>query len=238
MKHVYAFMNDIEITSLWIYVAVMFSGAAVFALWSRKRKGVPRVEYLIAFLIPVWSGLAYMSMALGQGAILVEGQIVYFARYLDWVVTTPLLLTALALTGMFHLKKKDPIIIASLVVADVVMITTGFIADLSSGGMVYTWYLIGVTAFLVILWVIWEPLRKLAKKQDHKLYKVYLIMTAYLTFFWISYPVAWLLGPSGVGVVGEVGNTLLFVILPIFSKVGFSLLDLVQLRGLRHSVQA
>lgn len=230
----YAFMNDIEVTLLWIYVGFMFSGAAVFALWSMKRKGVPRVEYLIAFLIPVWSGLAYMSMALGQGAFIIEGQLVYFARYLDWVVTTPLLLTALALTGMHQLKKKDPIIIASLVVADVIMITTGFIADVTSGAMVYTWYLVGVTAFLVILWVIWEPLRKVAKKQDQKLYKVYLTMCAYLTFFWISYPVAWLLGPSGLQVIGQVGDTLLFVILPIFSKVGFSLLDLFQLRSLRN----
>lgn len=230
----YAFMSDIEVTLLWIYVGIMFAGATVFALWSRSRRGVPRVEYLIAFLIPVWSGLAYMSLAMGQGSFLVQGQLVYFARYLDWVVTTPLLLTALALTGMHQVKKKDPIIIASLVVADVIMITTGFIADLSSGVSVYTWYLTGVTAFLVILWVIWVPLRKIAEKQDQKLYKVYLIMCGYLTFFWISYPNAWLLGPSGLQITGQAGATLLFVILPIFSKVGFSLLDLYQLRHLKH----
>lgn len=230
----YAFMSDIEVTLLWIYVGIMFAGATVFALWSRSRRGVPRVEYLIAFLIPVWSGLAYMSLAMGQGSFLVQGQLVYFARYLDWVVTTPLLLTALALTGMHQVKKKDPIIIASLVVADVIMITTGFIADLSSGVSVYTWYLTGVTAFLVILWVIWVPLRKIAEKQDQKLYKVYLIMCGYLTFFWISYPIAWLLGPSGLQITGQAGATLLFVILPIFSKVGFSLLDLYQLRHLKH----
>ncbi|MBW3112467.1 bacteriorhodopsin [Bacillus sp. MCCB 382] len=234
MKHLYAFMSDIEVTLLWIYVGVMFTGAAVFAIWSMRRKGVPRVEYFIAFLIPVWSGLAYMSMAMGQGAVLVEGQLVYFARYLDWVVTTPLLLTALALTGMHQVKKKDPIIIASLIVADVIMISSGFIADLSSGVMVYTWYLAGVTAFLVILWIIWVPLRKMSKKQDQSVYKVYLIMCGYLTFFWISYPIAWLLGPSGLEITGQSGDTLLFVILPIFSKVGFSLLDLYQLRHLKY----
>ncbi|MCA1054163.1 bacteriorhodopsin [Rossellomorea aquimaris] len=229
----YAYMNEIEVTSLWIYVVFMFSGAAVFALWSMNRKGVPKVEYLIAFFIPVWSGLAYMSMAMGQGGIVKDGGVVYFARYLDWVVTTPLLLIALALTGMHHLKKKDPIIIASLIAADVVMITTGFIADMSTGGVVFTWYLIGITAFLVILWLIWSPLRKLAKQQGEKLYKVYLMVCGYLTLFWVGYPLVWLLGPSGLGVIGQAGDTLLFVILPIFSKVGFSLLDLYQLRRLR-----
>jgi bacteriorhodopsin len=42
----------------------------------------------------------------------------------------------------------------------------------------------------------------------------------------------WIIGPSGLGLIDQNWDTLLFVILPIFSKVGFSLYDLSLLRDL------
>ncbi|MRX72121.1 lactococcin [Bacillus lacus] len=219
---------------LWFYVVVMFLGCLTFALMSRNRKGLPRVEYFIAFLIPLWSGLAYMSIAFGQGIVEFNGQTIYFARYIDWVVTTPLLLVALALTGMTEKKQKDYLLIAGLIVADVIMILTGMIADFSPDATKLTWYLFGVAAFVVILGLIWGPLRQISSTQSPESYKFFLIVASYLTFLWVSYPIAWLLGPSGIGVYGSLGDNLAFVLLPIFSKVGFSLLDLNGLRMIKQ----
>ncbi len=57
-------------------------------------------------------------------------------------------------------------------------------------------------------------------------------MATLLTALWIGYPVIWALGPSGIGLYGPVANTALFVLLPIVSKVGFSIYDLSELRRL------
>ena len=103
---------DLESTLYWIYVVVMAIGAITFIVMSRDPRGVPQYEYLIATFIPVWSGLAYLSLALDQAKIVVDGQITHYARYLDWVVTTPLLLLALALTAMHHTKKHKTLIAA------------------------------------------------------------------------------------------------------------------------------
>jgi bacteriorhodopsin len=43
-----------------------------------------------------------------------------------------------------------------------------------------------------------------------------------------------IIGPSGFGLVNQDIDTLLFCILPFFSKVGFSFLDLHGLRGLQN----
>lgn len=51
----------------WVYVAGMAIGALHFWRLSRNQKGVPQYEYLVAIFIPIWSGLAYMAMALDQG---------------------------------------------------------------------------------------------------------------------------------------------------------------------------
>ncbi len=89
----------------WLYIAGMAIGAIHFISLSKNPRGVPKYEYLIATFIPIWSGLAYLSMVLPQGnlqqgKLLVANQIAHYARYLDWIVTTPLLLLALSLLDL------------------------------------------------------------------------------------------------------------------------------------------
>lgn len=218
----------------WLYVASMAFGALYFVSLSAKPRGVPQYEYLAAIFIPVWSGLAYMAMALNQGKVGVAGQITHYARYIDWVVTTPLLLLALAWTAMQFIP-KDKILIASLIGTDIIMILSGLIADLSVGWVRYLWYGIGVVAFLVVLRIIWKPLRAKTRRQSPELSSLYNKLATYLTVLWICYPTVWILGPSGIGLFNQTIDTLLFCVLPFFSKVGFSFLDLHGLRNLNNS---
>jgi len=223
----------LQTTLLWIYVGCMAAGALIFASWMRDPRGVPWYEYVIAITIPVWSAIAYMAMALDQGTVVVQGQITYYARYADWVVTTPLLLVALGLTAMYYLPKKNWTIIGALVVADVIMILCGLIGDISRYPIRYVYFAIGTAALLVIFWITWGPLLRIADSQGPELGRVYRRVAAYLTLFWVGYPLTWILGPSGIRVLSQNVDTILFVVLPIFSKVGFSLLDLSELRKLK-----
>jgi bacteriorhodopsin len=225
----------------WLYIAGMVIGAIHFMSLSRNPRGVPKYEYLIATFIPIWSALAYLSMILPQGdleqgKIAVAGQITHFARYLDWIVTTPLLLLALSLTAMHYLSKKDWTQIASLMGIQVIVIISGLIADLSTVPWVrYLWYINGVVAFLIILWAIWNPLRAKTKSQGRQLSELYDKLTTYFTVFWVGYPIVWIIGPSGFGWINQTTDTFLFCLLPFFSKVGFSFLDLHGLRNLHDT---
>lgn len=57
-------------------------------------------------------------------------------------------------------------------------------------------------------------------------------LATYFTVLWICYPTVWILDPSGIGLFNQTIDTLLFCILPFFSKVKFSFLDLHGLRNL------
>lgn len=221
--------------SIWqgIYIACMALGALLFIAWSRQPRGVPASEYLIATAIPVWSGLAYLAFLLGQGTVEVAGQTTYYARYIDWAVTTPLLLTALALTAMFRQAKKNYTLIGALIFSDLVMIGSGLVADLSTGSARTVWFLCGVVAFLIVLGLIWGPVRALAAAGGADLKGVYDRSAGFLTVLWVAYPTIWALGPSGLGVLSQPVETALFVVVPVLSKVGFSIVDLSGLRGLR-----
>lgn len=222
-------MNIESIVLHWIYVIVMLTGSTIIFFMSRKPKNVPKIEYFIAFIIPIWSALAYMAMALEQGIVEIGNQVTYYSRYLDWVVTTPLLLLSLSLAAMYKIK-KDKVLIASLMIADIIMVISGLIADLSLGVNRYIWFSIGMFGFIVSLYIIWVPYMKLAKVQGNTLYKTYKLLAAYLTIFWIGYPITWFIGPSGIALVSQRVDTYLFIILPMFSKVGFGLLTLYKLR--------
>jgi bacteriorhodopsin len=221
---------DLSTTLHFVYVACMAGGALLFIAWMRDPRGVPTWEYLVATLIPVWSGLAYLAMALGLGTVEVAGQTTYWARYADWVVTTPLLLVALWMTATTRTDKRPHVpTLLTLIAADVVMILCGLVGDLSTGPARYIFFAIGVAALVLIFWTVFGPLRRVAG-HDAEVADVYGKVAVYLAIFWIGYPLTWILGPSGVGVVGQTTDTVLFVLLPVFSKVGFSILDLGLLR--------
>ncbi len=232
---------DLQALFHWLYIAGMAIGSVHFILLGRNPRGVPRYEYLVAAFIPIWSGLAYLSMTLPhgnleQGKIEVAGQIAHFARYADWVVTTPLLLLALSWTAMYYLQKKDWTLIASLMATQVIVVICGLVADLSVVPWVrYFWYINGVVAFLVVMGGIWVPLRAKTRSQGPELSSFYDRITTYFTVLWICYPIVWILGPSGFRVFNQTVDTFLFCLIPFFSKVGFSFLDLHGLRNLSSS---
>lgn len=224
-------MDNFILQGHLFYVVVMLIGALYFYIQSRDPKGVPKYEYMIAIFIPIWSAIAYFSIAVGQGFLEISERTVYFARYLDWLFTTPLLLVALALTAMYYTKKNIPIIL-TLVFLDVIMILSGLIASLSENPLNYVWYSIGTVALLIIFYIVWVPLKNIAKESNERLYHHYRNVALYLSLFWIGYPTVWLLGPSGLGIVSQSIDVAAFILLPIFSKVGFSIFDLKGLRDL------
>lgn len=225
---------DLQTAFHWFYVIAMALSAFYFISLGNNPRGVPKYEYLVATFIPIWSGLAYMAMALDQGKVEVAGQITHYARYIDWIVTTPLLLLALSTTAMYFIA-KDWILIASLMGTQVIVVVTGLVADLSTTDEVrFLWYACGVVAFLIVLWGIWVPLRAKTRGQGVELSGFYDKLLIYFTVLWISYPLAWLIGPSGLGWLNQTVETFLFCVLPFFSKVGFSYLDLNGLRRLNR----
>merc|ERR1711907_411661 len=80
---------------LWIAFFCMAVPALYF--WAKARgkpEGQRQFEYL-SLTINSIASLAYLTMAMGYGAVAVNGQQFFFARYIDWTLTTPLMLVDL-----------------------------------------------------------------------------------------------------------------------------------------------
>ncbi len=216
-----------------IYISAMAAGALLFWVWSRDPKGVPKDEYWVAMVIPIWSGLMYFGMLTGQTVIEMPGRDpLYLGRYLDWIVTTPLLLWALVSTAHFRRHMQRPLL-AGVIAANIMMIVAGFMGDWASQDWAkWTWFTIGVVCLLIILAITWGRLRATAYEQGDDVGRAYVKVAAFLSLAWLGYPLIWALGPSGVGALPIDTELALFVLLPIVSKVGFSIFDLYELRKL------
>lgn len=220
----------------WVYVLIMFGSGVMFYALSTHPKNVPQYKYLIHVFIVVWSGLAYSALALDQGYAVVNEQKVHYARYIDWVVTTPLLLLSLTLTGKYNLKMEGTLT-AALLGTQVIMIVTGLVAELSPPPQQYYWYAAGCVALGIVLHLIWGPLLHRAKAQEEDLIGVYRRSAAFLTVQWLAYPLVWLVGQPGLGLIGPAASTALFIALPVISKAGFGFYNLSLLRNLEHNRQ-
>jgi bacteriorhodopsin len=229
-------MSDFDIMLHWAYVVVMFGSALFFYLLSRNPKAVPQYKYLIHIMVVVWSGLAYSALAMQQGTTQVAGETVFYARYIDWVVSTPLLLLSLTLTAKYTIKVQGPVT-AGLVGAQVIMILTGLLAELSTDFAKWYWYTAGCIALVIVLLLFWGPLLRKAQSQGREIEEVYRKSAIFLTVQWLAYPTVWLLGTQGLGLLDATTTTVLFIILPIISKSGFGFFNLFLVRNLPESVK-
>ncbi len=224
-------MSETSTLLHWIYVAVMALSGLAFFVMSRQPRGVPRYKYMIHIFVVIWSGLAYTALALGQGTTEVGGESVYFARYIDWVVSTPLLLLSLVLTGHYTLKLEGPIT-AGLLGSQVIMIVTGLVGDLSTGTARWVWYLAGCVALVIVLRLMWSELYVKAEEQGPELTQAYKGSAVFLSVQWLLYPTVWAIGSPGLGLISEAATSAFFIFLPIISKSGFAFYNLGKLRAL------
>jgi len=220
-------------TVLWIGTALMTIGLLVFIYWTYTAPEEHRSFYYATSLVPLIAASSYFAMATGHGSVNVGGHIFFFARYIDWVFTTPLLLLDLALLALPNLRGRLGLV-GVLLGADVYMIVTGLIAGFLTGADKYVWFATSTIAFLFILYVLVRLLRETASRGAavRGLFRNLATLTIVL---WLCYPIVWLLGTEGSGLLNIQTEVILYAILDVSAKVGFGFLLLSNRAALTES---
>ncbi|MDH5019759.1 bacteriorhodopsin [Halobacterium rubrum] len=213
----------------WIWLALgtvlMGVGTLYFLI---KGMGVTDPDakkfYAITTLIPAIAFTMYLSMLLGYGLTMVpfggEQHPIYWARYADWLFTTPLLLLDLAL-----LVDADQGTILALVGADGIMIGTGLVGALTKVyEFRFIWWAISTAAMLYILYVLFFGFTAKAEQMRPEVASTFKVLRNVVLVLWSAYPIVWLVGSEGAGIVPLSIETLLFMVLDVSAKVGFGLI--------------
>jgi sensory rhodopsin len=199
---------------LWIGAVGMVLGTLP-PLWRLVSDPKNREYYAILTAITGIAAVAYVVMALGFGSVRVGGEEVVLARYVDWLLTTPLMVLYLGLLGRCGTR-----VYASLVAADVVVIAGGVAADVLDGAAAAVAFGVASLAFVVLVYllIVVVPRRVALHEESVVTFTKLRNLTVVL---WSLYPVVWLLSGSGFGLLLPATENVVVVYLDFISKVGF-----------------
>ena len=227
--------------SLWLWIGTI--GMTIGTLYFVGRgRGVrdPEMQqfYIATIFITTIAGAMYLLMATGFGLteVMVGDQAldIYWARYADWLFTTPLLLFDLAL-----LAGADRNTLATLVGLDVFMILTGLIAALEpTPAYRILWWGISTGALLALLYILVGTLSEQARAKSSDVAQLFSRLRNLTVLLWLLYPVVWILGTEGtIGVLPLYWETAVFMVLDLSAKVGFGFLLLRSRSVLEQATQ-
>lgn len=231
-----------ETLLLYIGFIGMLLGAIYFGVLGASAPQGSRYFFIITTIIAGTAAVMYLTMATGDTVTeLADGRTFYWGRYVDWVITTPLLLLDLALLALVSARQNIGLILG-LIVLDLFMILTGLAAGAVTQpvgrGILFV---ISTVSMIVLLYLIVSQLFAAARSQVQSVQAIFNTLATLTIVLWSLYPVVWLLGTEGFGAVSPGLEVLLFLILDLLAKVGFGYLLLTNRQALTDvggSVQA
>jgi len=209
---------------LWFTLGTigMLAGTAILAYGFRLVPAERRTRYAVLVSIPGIAIFAYAIMALGIGGFDTGDHIVWIPRYVDWLLTTPLNVLFL---GLFAGADRETI--GKLVGLQVLTIVFGFAGALSSGLLAWGLFALGAVAFAGVGYLLYGSVSEAAVDTLSEVgFGVYETLRNFVVVLWGVYPVIWIVGQSGLGLMDLETTALVVAYLDVVTKVGFGLLAL------------
>ena len=197
------------------------------AIYATGKKTHPSGHHtLLHASVPFIAATAYLAMAFGIGTLIKpDGSAIYLARYVDWSITTPILLASVVLAA-FHERGRTGEVggyLTSIIVLDVLMIVTGLISSLAGAPVVkWVWFGWSCVAFVGVLYLLWGPLKALATSRGKALGDAYTKNVSFLTVVWFLYPIVFAVGPEGLKIITDNTSVWAILIMDVVAKVVYA----------------
>lgn len=229
-------IHHLGTTTLWVVFAVMVIASAVFAGLSWNIPVSKRVYHVLTTLATVIAALSYFAMASGDGVTYrcedrtdyhkhlpdthhTVCRELYWARYVDWSLTTPLLLLDLCLVAGVDGAHTLMAIAASLI-----MTLSGLFAALGDKhtAQKWGWFTIACVAYLFVIWHVVLYGSRIVQAKGEKVARLFGGLTAFLFVLWTIYLIVWAIA-DGAHKISVDNTVVVYGVLDILAKVGFGL---------------
>jgi len=193
--------------TLWVVFAIMFLSTLAFIGMAMRVPVQKRLYHVLTAFITTFATISYFAMATGDGNSYAHIVIkethkhvpdtvqhvfrqVFWARYVDWALTTPLLLMDLAfLAGM---NGADILV---TIVADLIMVLLALFAAFgATDGQKWGWYTMACVAYLVVVYQLVVSGRRSVMAKSGNTAKLFASIGGFTLILWTLYPVVWGIG--------------------------------------------
>lgn len=209
-------------------VASMLGAFAFFVMAQSIIGKKYRASMIVSSLVVLIAGYHYYRiMGSWEAAYVLSGD-TYVAsgkpfndayRYVDWLLTVPLLLVELVLVLQLGKDKTGPML-TKLIIAAMLMIGLGYPGEISSDITTRNiWGVASTIPFLYILAVLWGQLGEAVEGANDKVKSLFLNTRYLLIATWGFYPIAYAIGTwSTTGAAGQVGLQVGYSIADVLAK--------------------
>ncbi len=190
-----------------------------FSMNSYDRKW--RTSILISGLITFIAAVHYWYM---RDYWYVNGDSPTFFRYVDWILTVPLMCVEFYLILKVAGAKKS--LMWRLIVLSVIMLVTGYFGEAVYRDQAWLWGLISGAAYFIIVYDIWlGKAKKLAEEAGGAVLSAHKTLCWFVLVGWAIYPIGYMAGTPGwyEGVFGGLAMDVIYNIGDAVNKIGFGL---------------
>lgn len=171
-------------------------------------------SYLL--IIPGAAAVMYALMAADVATIVVDGVRVPILRYVDWLLTTPVLVGYVAYTAGASRQTT-----LAVVAIDALMIVFGVAAVLTGGPVRIGAFVVSSICYLGLLWILYGRLPTVAATVSPERRRLYELLRNHVGLLWLVYPVMWAAGPLGAGLVSMLSLSLMITYVDVVAKVPY-----------------
>ena len=180
-----------------------------------------RTSILVSGLITFIAAVHYWYMRDYWASV---GDSPTFFRYVDWVLTVPLMCVEFYLILKVAGAKKS--LMWTLIFLSVVMLVTGYIGETLLRDQAQVWGLISGIAYFAIVYEIWfGSAKKLAVKAGGSVLQAHKTLCWFVLVGWAIYPIGYMAGTPGWydGIFGGLNLDVIYNIGDAINKIGFGL---------------
>lgn len=183
-------LGQVGLTSLWVGVVSHSFSSLAYVIASKRCKDSNQIYYHINIIICCIATTCYFLMAMRQSDYVTQdGHLVFWARYLEFIMGTPLLLIDLCM--MIRLPSSTMFYICFM---DILMIGAGWFATISTSNMAkWVFFILGCIFFYPILDAIlgFTPDSNINNPNSTSGHNRFVIL--YTAIVWNGYVILWLL---------------------------------------------
>lgn len=174
-----------------------------------------RGKFWSLLIIPGFAGLMYILMALDIGTITIGSNTIVTPRYVDWLITTPVLVGYVG-----YVAGAPRRMIAGVMAADAAMIVTGGVATVLAPPGKWIFFGISSVFHLTLFGMLYGVFPRYAKRYS-KRRGLFKLLQNHVGLLWLAYPLVWLVGNPGLGYVSAAGVSLIIAYLDVVAKVPY-----------------
>ena len=228
MEHFKIASDNYVAFTFFIGTMAMMAASLFFFLELNNTSPKWRTSVLVSGLITFIAAVHYYYM---RGYVLETGESPTFFRYVDWILTVPLMCVE-----FFLITKKAGAKIGllwKLIIASVVMLVAGYIGETIDRDSSVLWGVISGIAYFYIVYLIWfGEVAKLAQAASPQVAKATRTLAWFVLVGWAVYPLGYMLGTPGgffgIQLVSDPASAthamdILYNIADGINKIGFGL---------------